>query len=249
MKTYFLFILCLSLFSACSNQSDNEGKEISPSDTGKTTEKEGWIRSYYPGGIVKKTEVYYKKGIRDGMARSFYKDGSICVEGMYKNGMREGHHKWFYEDTKTLYEDIPFIHDRKEGIKKKYFKNGKILSEAPFRDDYPGLGLKEYDKEGKLMDHPEIQFKCVNKINQGKGIILEMSMSDGNIKTEFFSGTLKDGFLHSQLIPINTEKGVGRLNYKVSSTNFFSQPINVIAKVKTKYLNHYVTEAVYTHGK
>ena len=124
MKTYFLFILCLSLFSACSNQSDNEGKEISPSDTGKTTEKEGWIRSYYPGGIVKKTEVYYKKGIRDGMARSFYKDGSICVEGMYKNGMREGHHKWFYEDTKTLYEDIPFIHDRKEGIKKKYFKNG-----------------------------------------------------------------------------------------------------------------------------
>ncbi len=249
MKKIFLFCVFLPYLISCNNSIDSEGKEISPTDTVKGTEKEGWIRSYYPGGKVKKTEVYYKKGVRDGMARSFYKDGSVCVEGMYENGMREGHHKWFYEDTKTLYEDIPFIHDRKEGIRKKYFKNGKILSEAPFRDDFPGLGLKEYDKEGKLIEHPEIQFKCVNKINQGKGIILEMSMSDGNKKVEFFSGALKDGFMHSQLISINTEKGVGRLNYKVSSMNFFSQPINVIAKVKTKYLNYFVTEAVYTPGK
>lgn len=249
MRLFIFIVLSTCLFVSCNTTIDDE-PELTAEDTAKSAKKTGWLRSYYPNGQMKKTEVHYKDGLCDGAARSFYKDGSINVDGMYRLGKRDGVFKWYYEDTKTLYEEIPFKNDDKNGIKKKYHKNGRLAAEAPFKDNKPGMGLKEYSKEGKPLGFPKIVCKIIDKVQQNKEYIIEFGMSDETKQVEFFTGSLdKEGFLNDKLFPIKTEDGVGRMKYKVSSVNFFTQPVNIIAKVKTQFRNDYITQETFYPGK
>ncbi len=134
--------------------------------------KDGEYTSYYESGKRDKV-VNFKNGNYTGNYKKYYESGALNEETTFENGKMEGAFVSYYENGKiskktishngkydglleTYYEDgspdevCTYKKNRKNGLDKKFGRNGKLYGEAVFEDDVP-VSIKYYDLDGKLI--------------------------------------------------------------------------------------------------
>lgn len=189
MKKYkYLLILCLA-FINCENKEE------------KLYDEDGNLLS-----IIQ----YDKNGIKDGVAKEFYKTGELKNITRYKNGVIKDTSKKFYKNQKiealsysigrnnfyeTYYDNGhlqskgKIIDTIQSGWWKYYNKNGSIKSKIEYLnlEDYPSIKLKEFPNQ-------VINYNTDGSINKGQSNYFNFIFKD-TIKVN----SLEKGFI--ELIP------------------------------------------------
>jgi len=221
--------------------------ESKTSDSKKTNgNKDGVVKSYSKDGKLL-SEINYKNGIREGIGKSFYKNGNLQFLIPYVGGKRHGIVERYYESGK-IYQQTEFVDDKKTGLQKTFKENGKLRSEAIFEEGEPCLGLKEYLLNGSLKkEYPTIITKVEDnvKLSGEYKVYLSLSNRSGNVK--FYRGELtKNGCLSNRLIPLPFNKKLkrGELKYTIPVGSFLMEEVNVIAEVTTLTGNSYLIRKV-----
>ncbi len=235
-----LFILvCLGCTQSPSKK--NENKEDSKDGTKV-------IKTTYSNGKPK-AEVSYKDGKKNGLSKSFDKEGKISLELPYINNKREGKSKKYYEGGQQLYQTTEYKDDLMNGMQIKYRENGDVLSEAQYEKNFPCLNLKEYYKDNTLKkEYPKIVVTPIDRLDSQGVYILQISMSEKVRKVKYYTGKLTSvGCLSDDLysILLNEQAKTGKLTYNLGPGGFMMEELNIIAVVETNYGNSYITQRKY----
>lgn len=240
----YLLPLLLLLIVSCNIESSDEKKKNSQK---KSVKKNGIAKSNYPDGSLR-AEIPMKDGKQHGLAVEYYKNGKKSLEINYVNGIKHGISRRYYEDG-TLFKETPYDSGQIHGVEKRYRENGKLAAEVPYRKGNPCMGLKEYLTDGSpRKKYPEIIVKEINNTLLNGKFTLRISMSDGSKSVEYYRGQLLEGNCLSNFmgnIFEGNERGVGEITYTLPSGAFLMEEINIIAKVKTKLGNYYITQRKY----
>ncbi len=237
LRLYFL-MLCLSVaVIGCENSTEKSSS--------KKGIKDGVVKQYRAGNILK-NEITYKDGKRHGLAKTYYKDGKLRQQIDYVNGQKHGDAITYYEHGK-VFQSTPYVSNKIQGIRKKYRKNGQLMAEVPYHNGLPCSGLKEYLLDGsQKRKYPRIVFDEKNTILVNGKFHLEVKMSDGSKRVDFYVNTplSKDGCLLSDHgARSNYKPGVLKLSYNLPAGGFVMEEVRILAVVKTKLGNPYITEA------
>jgi uncharacterized protein len=209
MKNLFLSIFFLSMiFKSVMGQNtpvENgytafyypNGK-ISSEGTMKNGKPEGIWKSYYPSGILKSIGRRTNH-LLDSVWVFFDEKGDTTQKVNYVMGKRNGFTITYYNLIgnepvhKNLIQSTElFINDKKEGLSKDFYENGKIKEEAAYKNNSKNGLAKEYNedgliitlntyKNGVLIDRQKINRKDSNGLKQG--IWIEY-FADGKAKKE-----------------------------------------------------------------
>ena len=95
------------------------------------------------------SEISFKNGRIDGVARSFHENGKLQSQRFWKEGKGHGEFK-VYSESGQLLEEGAFKNGEMDGIWKKYFESGKLKTEMSYIDGKLHGVVKEYDETGKL---------------------------------------------------------------------------------------------------
>jgi len=204
--------------------------------------------SKYSNGKVK-AEITYKDGKRNGMSRSYDKQGNLMLELPYVDDKREGMSKKYYAGGKQLSQTTEYRGDKIHGKQTKYRENGDLMSEARYENDFPCLGLKQYLTDNTLkQEYPAIRITPIDQIEAQGLYTLEISMSEKVSAVKYYSGKLStSGCLTGDLFFIlqNEAKKTGQLRYHLSPGGFIMEELNIIAAVTTLQGNTYITQRTY----
>ncbi len=88
-------------------------------------------REYYEDGNILKEGPLSVNEKRDGLWKSFYRDGVLWSEGEYQNGVREGKTVTYFANGKKYYEG-QFSRAKKTGVWKFYNEQGEFVNDAIF---------------------------------------------------------------------------------------------------------------------
>ena len=106
-----------------------------------------------------KTIVNYNQGIKHGPSYLYHDDGKTVLLSMpYENGKREGVSKKYFKNGK-LYASTTYKNDYLHGLRKTYYSSGQVKAELNYGYGNLGLGTKVYFLDGRLKDAPEITTK------------------------------------------------------------------------------------------
>lgn len=240
----YLFFISAILMLGCQLQ---ETKSVKSSTKEVEKVKDGVILSKYPDGSPQ-TEIPMKNGKKNGRAKTYYKNGKLNMEIDYVDGIRHGELRQYYE-TGILHKITPFIKDKKQGIEKKYHTNGKLAAEVPYHNGYPCVGLKEYLSDGSpRKSYPQIVVTPVDNTLMSGEYSIVITMSDGSKNVEYHRGNLVEGnCLPNSIGDIfpGKKRGSGQIVYRLPRGSFLMEEVNIIAKVKTKMGNYYITQRKY----
>lgn len=104
--------------------------------------KQGISTGYYDKeGKCKKIEINYIDNIENGRAFEYGYDGRLISLIKYKKGVMMGKEKINRYD----------LQEKKIGIWKKFYNNGRLEEEATYKNDLLNGYLKEYDLNGRLV--------------------------------------------------------------------------------------------------
>jgi antitoxin component YwqK of YwqJK toxin-antitoxin module len=238
----YVYALLMISFLGCFT-SKNDGQENSES-----TDSTKVIRNKYPSGKIK-SEARYKNGKKNGMARSYDKNGALSLELPYVDDKREGQSKRYYEGGKVLYQTTEYKNDLLHGIQVKYREDGSVMSEARYEKDFPCLGIREYYTDKTLKrEYPQIMVKPIDKLETSGKYILEISMSDKVRRVRYYQGKLPpSGCLSEDLYHIYQEEGrkTGILEFELPPGAFMMKEVSLIAAVETIYDNTFITQTTY----
>ncbi|OGX23760.1 MAG: hypothetical protein A2Y03_04815 [Omnitrophica WOR_2 bacterium GWF2_38_59] len=106
------------------------------------------IKQHYYCGV--RTIINLKDGFKQGVQRSYYKNGNIYKEENYEKGKLNGLVQVF-DVNGNLIEKNNFVNDRKEGLSFQYYENGTIKDEVNFKFGIETGLSKNYYKDGSLM--------------------------------------------------------------------------------------------------
>ena len=234
----YLLIVCL-LLAGC------EGKK--QKQEGKNTEKENVVQSFDKSGKVTK-EITMENGKKNGIAKTFYSNGNVNLEINYKDNLKNGISRRYYESGK-LYQESEFRDGQQVGIQKKFDEEGKLLSVARFEEGEPCSGLKEYLDDGsERKSFPSIVITPVNRLLTDGVYILVVTLSDKSKRVNFYKGRLtKGGCLGNSLVPLagDKKKGEGEIRYFLGQGQYVMEELNIVAEIKTRYGNSYLTQRSY----
>jgi len=240
MRT-FLAVLSLALFS-CSQPEKKDEKNEESKDGTKV------IRTTYSNGKPK-AEVLYKDGKKNGLSKSFDKEGKISLELPYVNDKREGKSKKYYEGGKQLYQTTEYKDDLMHGMQVKYRENGDVLSEAQYEKNFPCLNLKEFYKDNTLKkEYAKIIVTPIDRLDSQGVYLLQISMSEKVRKVKYYTGKLTaSGCMSDDLysILLNEQTKTGKLTYNLGPGGFMMEELNIIAVAETIYGNSYITQRKY----
>ena len=77
----------------------------------------GIVRTYYDDAKTKlKKEYFINAGKKEGIYKSYYKNGQLKYEVNYIDGKKNGIEKSYYIDGQ-LFKEVNYINDKKEGQK------------------------------------------------------------------------------------------------------------------------------------
>jgi hypothetical protein len=210
--------------------------------------KDGIARTYYKDG-KKRAEVPMVNGKKHGLAREYYPDGKLYQEIDYRHGIKHGVARRYFE-TGVLYQETPYDSGRIHGVQKKYRANGRLTAEIPWHFDHECVGLIEYTLEGEVKkQYPTIVITPVDQL-ASKGIYsLQLGVSDNSRGVEFYTGELSDGkyigALADRVWGGEDASGKVLLKYTVLPGSQLRQTVNVIARIKTLQGNHLITQKSY----
>ncbi|MFK5856971.1 MAG: hypothetical protein QM503_12640 [Bacteroidota bacterium] len=86
-------------------------------------------REYYEDGNLLKEGPLSINEKRDGLWKSYYRDGVLWSEGEYNNGVREGKTVTYFANGKKYYEG-QFVKAQKSGLWKFYNEDGEFVNET-----------------------------------------------------------------------------------------------------------------------
>jgi len=135
-KSQPLFFISLFVFFSC-NLSDSfeNGEKI----------------IYYPGTEIVKQTVQYKKGLKNGYLKEYFRDGSLKASQRYVNDTLTDTTVVYYEN-KQLKTFHVYKNKVKSGCWKDYNKNGQLVSELFFKNGLLDSVCSTYElRSGKLV--------------------------------------------------------------------------------------------------
>lgn len=135
-----LLILSLNVYTETVN------KPIDRYDFHLMTSK-GEILLYYDNGNLK-VKIPLEKGIKSGVANTYYRNGVKKTEREYKDGKVDGLSKFWSEEGVLIGEET-VINGLRDGYKKTYYSNGGIKEELLFKEGEL-LSMKLYLEDGSI---------------------------------------------------------------------------------------------------
>ena len=96
-----------------------------------------------------KSEISFKNGKIDGVARSYHENGNLQSQRFWKEGKGDGEFK-VYSESGQLLKEGTYKNGQMDGIWKEYFENGKLKAEMSYTDGKLDGVVKEFDRTGKL---------------------------------------------------------------------------------------------------
>ena len=140
--------------------------------------KNGIEKIYYIQGTLAYT-VNYINGKRDGKLIWLDKKGRKLAQMNYKNGKLEGDEIAYFKNA-TVKHIVKYVNDMKEGLQKEYYDNGQLALVVPYVHNKKEGVQKEYTYDDKL--YSEVLYK--NNYKEG---VQKWYDKDGNVlKTELF---------------------------------------------------------------
>lgn len=252
-----LVFFTLSLLSACTYF--HKGDEIA-SDAQRTFYDNGRVKSIiehkdgkYHGKVMNYgkdgkliSKVYYKAGEKDGTSINYYPSGKVHSEISYKENKKDGLTKWYYENGKP-YRITKYNDGVKDSIETKLYENGKVMSRMPYKNGKAGTGLKEYNKAGNdITPDYKITVTEIDKTLLNGVYLLHLNHTGNTKKVEYYQDKLAD----NQYIPafankVPMDNGMGEITIFLKRGQVIMTDIPIIAKIKTKLGNYYVTTLNY----
>ncbi len=111
--------------------------------------KNGIWKSFYKNGNIK-SEITYLKGVKRGYAKIFYEDGQIAEEGTWMEDKWTGKYKSYYKNGKLSYVWNYNEEGNRCGYQKYYYENGNIKIEGEWAEGKESGMIKEYYSSGFL---------------------------------------------------------------------------------------------------
>ena len=96
------------------------------------------VTRFYKSGKVESKESFDKQMVRNGTSYLYYKNGNLKSEWNFKDGLRDGLQKNFFGDG-TLSDETETVKGIQNGYMRIYDREGKLLKEVYFKD---GLQVK-----------------------------------------------------------------------------------------------------------
>ena len=109
----------------------------------------GIVSALYPN-LKPKFYRSVKDGMMFGTYRSFYETSRQFEVRQYKSNMSTGRHYGYWPDGRTLKFDYHYNQDRREGMQKKWYKNGRPYLFARFKNDREEGLQQGWRENGKL---------------------------------------------------------------------------------------------------
>lgn len=109
----------------------------------------GVVSALYPNSRPK----YFRsvmKGMMHGQYASFYESGDRFEVRQYIRNMATGRHYGYWPDGKTLKFDYNYNQEKRQGMQKKWYKNGRPYLFAHFKDDHEDGLQQGWRENGKL---------------------------------------------------------------------------------------------------
>ncbi|UII22000.1 toxin-antitoxin system YwqK family antitoxin [Fulvivirga ligni] len=232
-RTYLLSLFVLLM--ACEPTTKKESKSQKRPENGE-------MKQYRADGSVK-TLITYKNGKKNGVSKNFYENGKVRQQVEYVDNIKHGTAITYYESGKK-FQVTPYVDGKITGVREKYRMNGALTTEAPYKEDKPCSGLKEYLKDGALKKkYPKIMVREIDNTLKNNEYIVELYMSDHSDDVMFYMGKLDNGgCIASDAMKLVPQKpGLMQLKYNLPPGAFMMEEMNIIALVKTKLGNIYIT--------
>lgn len=136
--------------------------------------KEGIWKSYYKNGNLK-ASITYKNNRQNGYAKIYYKNRIVSEEGIWKGNRWTGQYKYYHKNGKPAYIWNFDNEGRRTGHQQYFFENGNLRLEGNWEDGKEQGVIKEYYVTGKIKMRSEWKF--------GK--------TDGVLREYYENGTVK----------------------------------------------------------
>jgi antitoxin component YwqK of YwqJK toxin-antitoxin module len=91
------------------------------------------VRRFYKSGKVESEEIFDKKLVRNGLSKSYYKNGLLKREWNFKNGVRDGLQKNYYGDG-SLSDETETKNGVQNGYMRIYSRDGKLEKEVYYKE-------------------------------------------------------------------------------------------------------------------
>lgn len=128
---------------------DGKLKFVINYENGRETTKTGY--TYDEKGVLKK-ETQYINGIKNGIEKWYYTDGSLLSEASYKNGLKEGKYTMYLGGKKFIVSY--FSNDLNDGLLSIFDKNGNITSQTKYEK-----GIEVEVKEFVYFENGDIEIE------------------------------------------------------------------------------------------
>ncbi len=92
------------------------------------------ILFYAPDGSKSSDGFYSKEGLLEGKSNTYYKNGTVSIEGNYKNGELDGKRLIYYENGK-LKQEGNYTAGEADGYFVDYYVNGEVMEEGWYVED------------------------------------------------------------------------------------------------------------------
>ena len=157
-----LFILLpgILLLSSCSNEFNG---------------KDGLKTVYFPNTEIVQVVAEYKDGKREGELKEYYRNGKLKLRQFYRDDQQDDS-TFFYHENGNI-KEIQYRKDfKKEGLWKKFNKEGKLYEEINLKNDYlDGCSTTYTYRTGRLLQ----RFNYKSGMKDGKQ---EVYYNNGNPK-------------------------------------------------------------------
>jgi hypothetical protein len=242
IKIDLIFPITVMVFTSCNLNFDKNGIREETAVKGDSIQV---VVSKHPNGKIK-AEVPYKGKLKDGIGRTFDKDGNISLELPYVAGKREGQSKKYFEGGKQVYQTTEYKADILHGWQVKYRETGEIMSEARYENNFACTGLKEYYTDNTLKkEYPKLIITPIDRIQSQGDYTLLISMSEKVRKVKYYTGNLTvSGCLNEDLysVLLDDKAKTGKLTYTIPPGSFLMEELNIIAAVETIHGNTYIVQ-------
>lgn len=227
--------------------SPGKEKSVKRDSTTVDNNRERVVQSQYPDG-KKKSEIVFKDGKKNGLAKTFDQQGSLILELPYVNDSREGMSKRYYKNG-TVAQTTEYKNNMMTGIQTKYRPNGNLMSEARFENDFPCAGLREYLENKSLKKkYPSIEIKVQDNLSTTGIYKLKLSLTEKVRTVKFYQGKLTaSGCMHDNVkyLLLDEATKTGEIAWQLGPREFVMEELNIIAVYETLLGNTAIAQRKY----
>lgn len=133
--------------------------------------KNGIRKSFYKDGALR-YEARYRRGVPHGMAYGYYPDGNLKTQDSYKRGARNGMAVEYYHNG-TIKSEVLYKNGKKHGVHKEYDEDENLICETHYKKDIPQMckivewnGNEQYLCADKGVDSEYIKGDDANTIKE-----------------------------------------------------------------------------------